>query len=183
MFDSWWQWISRHIRFYKYFILQFIDIWSCFVLLVKRANKLNSGNHGSALQREWCELTKVTHIYQLISFLFKCLECFLLPIREKLLTESQPDIAFMARSKQEICKPYSDVSECIGINCCSLPVPALNYIESNKTRLVTWWYRDITATNVSGESIMTRFNWTVFKKKIKYKWTFLCQFSHGYSKT
>ena len=129
-------------------------------------NELNSRSHGSALQREWWELTKVMHICQLISFLFKCLECFLLPIREKLLKESQPDIAFMARSKQEIYKPYSDVSECIGINCCSLPVPALNQIESNKARLVIWCYRDITATTVSCESIMTLFNWTVFKRNL-----------------
>ena len=69
--------------------------------------------------------------------LFKCLECFLLPIREKLLTESQPNIGFMARSKQHIYNPYSDVNECIGIDHFSLPVPVLNQTESNKLRLVT----------------------------------------------
>ena len=115
------------------------------------------GTHQSS-----CQL----HICQLISFLFKYLECFLSPIQEKLLAESQPDIAFMARSKQEIYKPYSDISECIGINRCSLPVSVLNQIEYNKARLVTWCYRDITATTVPIESIMTLFNWTVFKRNL-----------------
>ena len=68
--QSWSQSISKHILFCKYCISQFIDIRSCFVLLVQRANELNSGNHRRAFQREWWKLTKVTHICQLISFFF-----------------------------------------------------------------------------------------------------------------
>ena len=80
---------QTHFFFFcKYFIPQFIDIWSCFTLLVQRVNELNSGNGRSAFQRQWQELTKVTHIWELISLLLKCLECFLLPIREKLLSQS-----------------------------------------------------------------------------------------------
>ena len=78
-----------------------------------------------------------TYLCQLINFLFKCLECFLLPIREKLLTESQPDVAFMARSKHQVYKPYSDANKCIDINNFLLPVPVLNQIGSNKAKLVT----------------------------------------------
>ena len=78
-------------------------------------------------------------------------------IRMKLLTESQLDIACMAGSKRQADQSYSDVYECIDINCFSLPAPTLNQIESNKARLVSQWYRAITATSVSGESMMTLF--------------------------
>ena len=81
-----------------------------------------------------------------------------LPIREKLQTLSQPDIASMAVSKRQIDEPFSNANECIGINRFSLPVPVLNQTESNKARLVTQCYRDIIATSVSGESMMTLFN-------------------------
>ena len=43
--------------------------------------------------------------------------------RETTVTESQPEIAFIARSKQQIYKPQSGANECIGINRFSLPVP------------------------------------------------------------
>ena len=94
------------------------------------ANELNSSNHGRAFQRKQWKLNK-------IKFFFKYLECFFLPILEKLLIVSQPDIACIAGSKEQIDERYSDVSECIGIYCFSLLVPVLNQIESNKERLVT----------------------------------------------
>ena len=115
--QSWWLSISRHILFCKYFLLQFIDIWSCFVLFVQISHELNSGNHRRAFQRKRVMGTHQSNAYlSTRQGFFKCLECcFLLPIREKLLTESQPNIALMARSKQQVYKPHSDASECIGI--------------------------------------------------------------------
>ena len=137
--QSWSQSISKHILFCKYCISQFIDIRSCFVLLVQRANELNSGNHRRAFQREWWKLTKVTHICQLISFFFfsSVWNAFFCRFERNYRHESQTNIAFLARSKQKIYKPYFGVNKCIGINCFSLPVPVLNQIESNKAGLVT----------------------------------------------
>ena len=76
---------------------------------------------------------------------FQVSEMLFLPVREKLLTESQPDIVRMARSRRQIDESYSDANACTGINRFSLPVPVLNQTESNKARLV------------SGESMITLF--------------------------
>ena len=119
---SWWQSISRPILFCKYFISQFIDTWSWFVLLVQRANELNSGNHRSAFKESDGNSPKSRISVNLPVFFSSVWNAFFcwLP------TESQPDIAFKTRSKKHIYKQYSDVNECIGANGFSLPVTVLN---------------------------------------------------------
>ena len=56
---------------------------------------------------------------------------------ETTVTESQPEISFVARSKQQIYKPKSGANVCLGINRFPLPVRFLNQTEFNKARLVT----------------------------------------------
>ena len=63
----------------------------------------------------------------------------------------------MTRSKRQIDELYSEANACTGIKSFSLPVLALNKNESNKARLVIQWYRAITTTSKSCESMMTLF--------------------------
>ena len=70
------------------------------------------------------------------------------PISEKLLTQSHPDIAGMAESKQNIGYHNSESNRCTEIYLRSSPVPVLNHISSKNVRLVTFWNKDITATSV-----------------------------------
>ena len=61
----------------------------------------------------------------------------LLPIREKLLTESQPNLHLWQEASNKFIKHDSAANECISINRFSLPVPVASQIKSNKTRLGT----------------------------------------------
>ena len=57
---------------------------------------------------------KVDLITQFIDFAFNVCNVALFSICQKVLTVLHPDIPCIARSKQHICSPNSEVNRCIG---------------------------------------------------------------------
>ena len=91
---------------------------------------------------------------------------------------------YALQSKQHIGNPISEANACIGIYLWSSPVPVLKHNASKNVRIVTLWYKDITATSLSGETMMTNIFGSdeYYHKGIWYSQTFSSQLLRGRSK-
>ena len=87
--------------------------------------------------------------------LFNVWHVTIFPICEKVLTVSNLDIAYIARSMPHMGNPNFEAEKCIGYISLIVLGTSLNYITSRNVTLVTLSYKDITATSVSGETIVT----------------------------
>ena len=81
-----------------------------------------------------------------------------------MLRESHCDIPCLARSKQHNGKP--EANSCVGIYLSWSRVPVLNHIASDNISLVKLCHKDITATAVTGEIMITMFNGILSQRKL-----------------
>ena len=88
-----------------------------------------------------------------------------------MLTESHP--ACIVGSKQHIGNPNSEANTCTGIYLWSSTVPVLNHNASKNIRLATHWNKDITATSLPGETMMTLFAQILSQRNFIYAHIFV----------